>query len=66
MPWGCGSRPGYGAMSRENVELMRALAGAFKRRDHELAFEPYAADIEWDAETPGFPLDLRGVYRARR
>jgi len=53
-------------MSRENVELMRALAGAFKRRDHELAFEPYAADIEWDAETPGFPLDLRGVYRARR
>jgi len=42
------------------------LAGAFKRRDNELALELYAADIEWYAETPGFPPDLRGVYRARR
>jgi len=65
-PWGCGSSPGYGAMSRENVELMRALAGAFKRRDHELAFELYAADIEWDAENPWLPSRSEGVYRARR
>jgi hypothetical protein len=32
---------GYWAgMSRENVEVVRALAESFQRRDHELAFDP--------------------------
>ena len=51
-------------MSQENVELVRALARAFQRRDHERAFDFYDPDIEWDA-TAGAELipDLAGIYR---
>jgi ketosteroid isomerase-like protein len=40
-------------MSEENVEIVRGLATAFQRRQHEGVFDLYAADIEWDArQTP--------------
>jgi ketosteroid isomerase-like protein len=35
-------------MSRENIEIVRGLAEAFQRRDHERAFEFYDEEIEWD------------------
>ena len=38
-------------MSQENVELVRELLEAFRRRDHERAFDFYDPDIEWDATT---------------
>jgi ketosteroid isomerase-like protein len=49
-------------VSRENVEIVRALAGAFRSRDHERPFDFYAADIEWDASLHPVP-DVADVYR---
>ncbi len=49
------------AMSRENVELVRGLLEAFRRRDHERAFDFYDSDIVW--EDNANPVDdIRGVY----
>jgi len=51
-------------LSRENVEIVRALAEAFQRRDHESAFELYDHEIEWDSTGVGDLLpDIAGVYR---
>jgi len=36
-------------MSRANVEIVRTLAEGFQRRQHELAFEFYDPDVEWDS-----------------
>lgn len=36
-------------MSQESVELVRDLLEAFRRRDHELAFDFYDPDIVWEA-----------------
>jgi ketosteroid isomerase-like protein len=51
-------------VSEENVEIVRQLLDAFARRDHEMAFDFYDPDIEWDA-TDLFEAnpDLVGVYR---
>ena len=50
-------------MSQENVELIRALAEAFQRRDHERAFDFYDLEIEWDASRQSQLIpDLAGVY----
>jgi ketosteroid isomerase-like protein len=51
-------------VSRENLEIVRALGEAFRRRDHERPFDFYDPDIEWDASgmvsrAPG----AMGVYR---
>lgn len=46
-------------MSQENVEIVRALAEAFQRRQHERAFEFYDPEIEWD--TSRAPTEA-GVY----
>ena len=52
------------AMSQENVEIVRALAESFQRRDHERAFEFYDSEIEWDASRCAEVIpDLAGVYR---
>ena len=52
------------AMSQENVEIVRALAESFQRRDHERAFEFYDPEIEWDASRCAEVIpDLAGVYR---
>jgi ketosteroid isomerase-like protein len=50
-------------MSEENVELVRDLLDAFRRRDHEYAFQFYDPDIEWDSSrmTEWIP-DIAGVY----
>jgi hypothetical protein len=32
-----------------DVEIVGALAGSFQRGDHELAFDFYDPEIEWDA-----------------
>jgi SnoaL-like protein len=51
-------------MSQENVEMVRVLAEGFQRRQHELAFEYYDPEIEWDASNTGELIpDLAGVYR---
>jgi ketosteroid isomerase-like protein len=51
-------------MSQENVEIVRELLEAFRRRDHERAFDFYADDIEWDATGTGELIpDLARVYR---
>jgi hypothetical protein len=52
-------------MSRENVEVVRALFDAFARRDHEAAFAYYDPDIEWDASrgAEGGASDIAAVYR---
>src|ERR1700682_4838083 len=53
----------WGSMSEENVALVRELFAAFKRRDHESAFEFYDPEIEWDAtRTPQLNLDMARVY----
>jgi ketosteroid isomerase-like protein len=54
-------------MSRENVEVVRALAESFQRRDHERAFDFYDPEVEWDASrlTELVP-DLGGVYRGHQ
>src|SRR5919198_663585 len=51
-------------MSQENLEIVRALAETFQRRDHERAFDFYDPEIEWDATraTEVIP-DLAGIYR---
>jgi ketosteroid isomerase-like protein len=49
-------------VSRENVQIVRALVEAFRCRDHERPFDFYAADIEWDASLHPAP-DVAGVYR---
>lgn len=50
-------------MSRENVKIVKELLEAFQTRDHERAFDFYAADIEWDAsEVVGLPSDVAGVF----
>ena len=44
------------------MEIVRDLLEAFRKRDHERAFDFYASDIEWDAtDTP--TADAAGVYR---
>ena len=35
-------------MSQENVEIVRGLLEAFRRRDHERAFDFYDPDIVWE------------------
>jgi ketosteroid isomerase-like protein len=51
-------------MSRENVELVRDLAQAFQRREHERVFEFYDPEIEWDASRMEAVVpDMGGVYR---
>jgi ketosteroid isomerase-like protein len=51
-------------MSQENVEIVRALAEAFQRRDHERAFELYDPEIEWDASRCAAVIpEMAGVYR---
>ncbi|MGI8460196.1 MAG: nuclear transport factor 2 family protein [Solirubrobacterales bacterium] len=48
-------------MSEENVEIVRSLAEAFQRRQHERAFAFYDPEIEWDAShTPTEAAE--GVY----
>jgi ketosteroid isomerase-like protein len=50
-------------MSRENVEIVRALAESFQRRDHDRAFDFYDPDIEWDASRmPDAVFDVAAVY----
>jgi ketosteroid isomerase-like protein len=50
-------------MSRESVEIVRALAESFARRDHDRAFDFYDPDIEWDASRmPDVIFDVAGVY----
>jgi ketosteroid isomerase-like protein len=49
-------------MSQENVELVRDLLDAFRRRDHERAFDLYDPDIEWDASLQPAP-DVAGIYQ---
>src|SRR4051794_25198979 len=60
-----GSFGGYwSGVSQENVETVRMLLDAFARRDHEMAFDYYAEDIEWDATGTPFDIpDLAGMYR---
>jgi ketosteroid isomerase-like protein len=48
-------------MSAENVEIVRDLLDAFRRRDHERAFDFYDPDIEWDASLQPAP-DAAGIY----
>jgi ketosteroid isomerase-like protein len=51
-------------MSQENVEIVRALADSFQRRDQERAFDVYDPEIEWDASRSAELItDLGGVYR---
>jgi ketosteroid isomerase-like protein len=51
-------------MSQENVEIVRALAESFQRRDHERAFAFYDPEIEWDASQCAEVIpDIAGVYR---
>jgi ketosteroid isomerase-like protein len=51
-------------MSEENVELVRDLLEAFRRRDHERAFDFYDPAIEWDASGHrAVNPDLAGVFR---
>jgi ketosteroid isomerase-like protein len=48
-------------MSQENVEIVRGLAEAFQRRQHERVFDLYDPEIEWDARrTPTGAAE--GVY----
>jgi ketosteroid isomerase-like protein len=50
-------------MSKENVDLVRGLAEAFRRRDHERVFELYHPEIEWDASAAADTIpDLADVY----
>jgi ketosteroid isomerase-like protein len=55
-------------MSRENVEVVRALAEAFRRRDYERAFEFLDPDIEWDASRMSARVGRAptGVYRGHQ
>jgi ketosteroid isomerase-like protein len=46
-------------MSQENVEIVRDLLEAFRRRDHERAFDFYDPDIVWE-DLSG--LDTGGVF----
>ena len=49
------------AMPQGNVEIVRRLAEAFQRRQHEWAFDFYDPSIEWDAShTPSGAAE--GVY----
>src|SRR5512133_1240584 len=51
-------------MSQENVEIVRALAESFQRRDQERAFDVYDPEIEWDASRCAEVVpDLSDVYR---
>jgi ketosteroid isomerase-like protein len=47
------------AMSQENVALVRELLEAFRRRDHERAFDFYDPAIVWEVHDDS---DLGGVY----
>jgi ketosteroid isomerase-like protein len=46
---------------QDNVELVRDLLEAFRRRDHERAFDFYDPHIEWDARWHPSP-DVVGIY----
>jgi ketosteroid isomerase-like protein len=51
-------------MSQENVEIVRDLIEAFRRRDHERAFAFYDPEIEWDSSEMEETIpDIAGVYR---
>ena len=50
-------------MSQQNVEVVRALAEAFQRRDHELPFNFYDPDIEWDSSGRTVGVGPVGIYR---
>jgi ketosteroid isomerase-like protein len=50
-------------MSEGNVELVRALLGAFDRADYEAALEVLDPEIEWQVP-PGIAIGLE-VYRGR-
>jgi ketosteroid isomerase-like protein len=50
-------------MSEGNVELVRALLGAFDRADYEAALEALDPEIEWQVP-PGIAIG-REVYRGR-
>jgi ketosteroid isomerase-like protein len=49
-------------MSQENVEIVRSLVEAFRRRDNETANVLLASDVEWDGTRLTVP-DFAGVYR---
>ena len=50
-------------MSRENVELVRALLRMFEQGDHERVFDFYDQRIEWDASRLADVIpDTAGVY----
>jgi ketosteroid isomerase-like protein len=50
-------------VSRQNVEIVRELLGAFARRDHERAFDFYDPNIEWDASAAAdINPDIARVY----
>jgi ketosteroid isomerase-like protein len=52
-----------GAMTQENVEIVRTLLEDFQHRQHERAFEFYDPEIEWDASRiADASPDLAGVY----
>jgi ketosteroid isomerase-like protein len=51
------------AMSHENVEMVRALLGAFDRADYEAALEALDPEIEWQAP-PGITIGQE-IYRGR-
>jgi ketosteroid isomerase-like protein len=48
-------------MSRENVEIVRALFSAFDRGDRKPVLELYDPEIEWDATDPAVAPDMAGV-----
>jgi ketosteroid isomerase-like protein len=51
-------------MSQENVEMVRVMVEAFKRRDSTGASEPFHADVEWDTtRIAGVVPDLAGIFR---
>jgi ketosteroid isomerase-like protein len=51
-------------MSRENLEVVRAIYDAAARRDEEAAFALYAEDIVWDVSKSGRAAVLMSsVYR---
>src|SRR5512144_2783869 len=46
------------AMSKENIEIVRALYEAFARRDGESPLSGYDPDIEWDMSRSAIPRPI--------
>jgi ketosteroid isomerase-like protein len=40
--------PGPAETTRRNIEIVRGIYEAYRRRDNAVPFEAYAPDIEWD------------------